>query len=270
MANKKLSPQERINLQRQYEEQQALLSASRAGEPTYEFTLGEPVLYGARRDVKVAEVLHNRMVYVITIEKTIDNKPCMDTRIVPWFQLRKTHSAQPTNFATNQDLRLHWRNTNIHGLLHAYHYAGIDMSPAYQRDLVWTKEDQIQLLDSVFSNTSIGSFLLYTRETSEMQDPDRDPLYEIVDGKQRLHTLVNFFCDRLAYRGYTYTQLSSADKNVFLDTNVSIAYINRSSRKDILRIFLMLNKTGHVMSAQDLAKAENLYIQECANDEGED
>lgn len=108
-------------------------------------------------------------------------------------------------------------------------------------------------MESVFSNIDIGKFIF--RETKGSQ------LYEIVDGKQRLTTLKDFYENRFSYQGYRYCDLSGADKNVFLSHRLQFADI-QCSRKEILKIFLMVNTTGRPMEKEQIEKIKKMLAKE--------
>jgi len=63
----------------------------------------------------------------------------------------------------------------------------IDVDADYQREKIWSKKNQEDLLDSIIQNIDIPKIYL----TKVKNDKQFD--YECVDGKQRMVTLLNFF-----------------------------------------------------------------------------
>jgi hypothetical protein len=63
----------------------------------------------------------------------------------------------------------------------------IDLDADYQREKIWSREDQEKLLDSIVKNIDIPKIYLARVKDSENFD------YECIDGKQRMTTLLNFF-----------------------------------------------------------------------------
>jgi hypothetical protein len=63
----------------------------------------------------------------------------------------------------------------------------IDLDADYQREKIWSREDQEKLLDSIIQNIDIPKIYLARLRDSENFD------YECIDGKQRMTTLLNFF-----------------------------------------------------------------------------
>lgn len=60
----------------------------------------------------------------------------------------------------------------------------INISPAYQRHFKWNKERQSQLIESLFLGIPVPSIYMAT---------NKDSTWDVVDGLQRLTTIMNFF-----------------------------------------------------------------------------
>src|SRR5712691_8197247 len=63
----------------------------------------------------------------------------------------------------------------------------IDLDADYQREKIWSREDQEKLLDSIVQNIDIPK--IYLARTADNESFD----FECIDGKQRTVTLLNFF-----------------------------------------------------------------------------
>src|SRR6266581_5321744 len=87
----------------------------------------------------------------------------------------------------------------------------IDLDADYQREKIWSRKNQEELLDSIIQNIDIPK--LYVAEVKNDDNFD----YECIDGKQRMATLLNFFKPeasednpltvKIAGDKYTYKQL---------------------------------------------------------------
>ncbi|MCX6794777.1 MAG: DUF262 domain-containing protein [Candidatus Falkowbacteria bacterium] len=86
----------------------------------------------------------------------------------------------------------------------------IDLDADYQREKIWSRKNQEELLDSIIQNIDIPKIYLAEVKKGEQFD------YECIDGKQRMSTLLNFFKPddntdslvvRIAGEKYTYKQL---------------------------------------------------------------
>jgi uncharacterized protein DUF262 len=87
----------------------------------------------------------------------------------------------------------------------------IDLDADYQREKIWSREDQELLVDSIIQNIDIPKIYLARVKDNENFD------YECIDGKQRMATLLNFLKPeragdnpltvRVAGERYTYKRL---------------------------------------------------------------
>lgn len=240
--------------------------AVRAGTPTYFFHEGESVGYGAWQETTITKVMDdNSTVYEIHAKSiktdVIGNQKSEEkSLIVPWVYVRPLHKGE-SSFSCNEDIRLSYFNSSIESLISKHLNFGVGFDPDYQRGFVWTTEDQEKLLESVFMRADIGRFVFRCCNRDEWMA--NDVTYEIIDGKQRLITLLKFYENRIPYRGVYYNELSGKDRNVFLNASVSIAEVRNLSRKDVLRLFIMLNRGGKSVSDDIIQAAKNKLLEEC-------
>lgn len=64
----------------------------------------------------------------------------------------------------------------------------IELNPPYQREEVWDNARQKQLITSIIEGIPIGSIIL-----NDQGIDDEDKEYIVIDGKQRVSTLINFY-----------------------------------------------------------------------------
>lgn len=228
--------------------------------PSYFFCVGDKVSYGVLKESVVEEVLYEGKVYVlkcIATDNNYGNPFDYETyRVVPWVEVRPICNSTETHFSENQDVRLDFYNSTIEDLLLRQYSLGIDFDPDYQRGYVWDDTDKELLLDSIFKNIDIGKFVLIHLSDSEWMK--RGLSYEILDGKQRLNTLIEFYENKLAYKGKYYNDLSRKDKRTFNDHQIAVAEVRETDKKTVLKYFLMLNRTGKTMDESHLTEVENM------------
>jgi hypothetical protein len=232
--------------------------------PTRTFEIGEIVKYGNHDRTQVQEIFyHNgvacnygirnwgtKMKYGVPVEYS-------DNQIVSWYRLSKINSIDPAiEFFNEKDFYIHYSNYDIEGIISKVlsPSAGVNFEPTYQRDYVWSDIDRENLITSIFNNNSIGSFVFsqngYIANTEQ---------YEIIDGKQRLTTIVDFFEDRFTYNGYYFSMLSKKDQNHFLGLQVSFGTLNGATLKQKLAAFISLNTSGKVMDSKHLKNVIDMY-----------
>jgi hypothetical protein len=228
--------------------------------PTYYFKIGDKVEIGNLVDVTISNIFEDNYFYEITystIETNYGRPIRHDNKkmIVDWMDIRKSNDNNKS-LEENKDLRLNYQNRQLESLLHEKYYFGLNLNPDYQRDFVWNDQDQINLIDSIFKNIDIGKFVIIKYPYSEYERTGFDR--EVLDGKQRIKALLDYYEDRFEYKGCKFSDLCKHDKYHFENYSLSIAFIDNMNIEQKLRYFLMLNRSGHVMTVEHLNKVENM------------
>lgn len=89
----------------------------------------------------------------------------------------------------------------------------LDLTPPYQRGNVWKHNRQSLLIDSIWRGLPIGSITIYQRE---------DGIWEIVDGKQRLTTVLHYLDGRLVPRPKARDALRADEEPSEADEAISV------------------------------------------------
>jgi hypothetical protein len=151
----------------------------------------------------------------------------------------------------------------VRWFLDLYHYGQLDLAPPYQRRSVWTLNDRRFFLDTIFKHFPCPAIFLY-------QTTDRTlgkMIYHVVDGKQRLETLLSFRNDKLAFdKGYSDRRLNgkswSSIENEsylierFLNYSVPVEFIEVADDVMINEIFDRLNRNSRKLERQELRHAK--------------
>ena len=228
--------------------------------PTHYYNVGDEVLFGAFKRAVIEEVLADGKAYLLycdAVNSNYGNPIEYNTyRLATWTSIRLRSEVSDTDFTENDEIRLYFSNTSIESLLHKAYYFGIKMNPDYQRDFVWDDADKEYLIDSIFKGVDIGKFVLVHRTDKEWHEDSYS--YEILDGKQRLNTLKEFYENRFPYKGKYFTELSNKDRYTFQEHMISVAEVKNASKKDILIAFLKLNRGGRVMDKKQIEKVEKM------------
>lgn len=131
----------------------------------------------------------------------------------------------------------------------------------YQRDYVWSLKDEQLFIESIYNGLDCGKIILrkhsweYLEDKANKNDLESLAFSDIVDGKQRIHTLKRFINDEFKdLYGFYYSDLSDKAKGYFMDSR-SITYLRMgeaSTDEDVIQTFLMVNFTGKPMSQEHL------------------
>lgn len=136
----------------------------------------------------------------------------------------------------------------------------------YQRDLVWSLKDKQNLIDSIYNKIECGRVLIRLRSFKEIHSLADKGITElafkdIVDGKQRMHTLKEFMNNEFPdSNGYYWKHFSEHAQWKFLDHQLfTYSEIPEDSEDSlILDQFLRLNFCGVPQSVEHLEYVRKL------------
>lgn len=224
--------------------------------PTRKFIVGEHVQWGAHKESYVIEIGDDNLYYLIVsknIQRDRSRPPEDEYHYVEWFRLFKLNVVKPTTFRKEEKYQIRLLNAGVNSLLHMTYHAGVDFDVDYQRDHVWGIDDKIALIDSIFNNIDIGKFVFIRRDFGV-----EDKLFEILDGKQRLTALKEFYEDRFKYNGFFFSELSNADKDKFENHGITYGYLENPDKRAIFESFIKLNTCGKPMNVKHIQKVKKL------------
>ncbi len=142
-------------------------------------------------------------------------------------------------------------------LYDTYKKGNLNLSPPYQRNFIWTLDDQRILIDSIKRNKPIPTFFLLQIGANK---------YEMVDGQQRSRTIISFID-----RGFT--DLSShlfdnAEYSGLLKFEIPITIITDKEGESIEKFYALVNKTGIHLNKPEVRRADfyNTNLLKLVND----
>lgn len=224
--------------------------------PTRHFAVDERVQWGALKETYIREIFEDGLYYIIESLNVIRDRSKSaenETRYAEWFDIYKYNQNKITGLRQEEKYRITLSNAQIGSLLCKVYHAGVDFNVDYQRDNVWTLQDKIDLIDSIFNNIDIGKFVFVQRDLGVI-----DKLYEILDGKQRLTAICDFYEDRFKYKGFFHSELSNEDKNKFENHGIAFGILENPNKRSIFEAFIKLNTTGRPMENKDIDKVKKL------------
>ena len=135
----------------------------------------------------------------------------------------------------------------------------------YQRDFVWSDDDKKLFIDSLYNGLNCGSVILRKRSYEWIERQIKlgnieVAFKDIVDGKQRLHTLFEFFMDKFTdSNGYYYSDLSIRAQNMFnrLTTINYITLDEDTTDDETINCFILTNSGGVTISKEHINKVKN-------------
>ncbi|MCO5065187.1 MAG: DUF262 domain-containing protein [Rhizobiaceae bacterium] len=160
--------------------------------------------------------------------------------------------------------------TSVQTIYSWYRDSKLQVNRRYQRKLVWTLEEKQKLIDSLIRKYPIPAVLLAERA-------DSAGIYEIIDGLQRLHSIVSFiehgFPDaegkKFNVEDFTTaklnadkfvidekaTYINSKDVSTILDYVLPVSIMRNATDSEIADVFDRINTYGHRLSDQERRQA---------------
>ncbi len=218
----------------------------------------ERVRWGAHNESYVREVYADGKYYLVEtigVVRERNGMPSNEKMILRWFDIFPYNVTKDTNFTKKEKCFIRILNSPISSLINMVHanHAGVDFDADYQREHVWTMKDKIDLITSIFDNIDIGKFVFIQRSGGY-----EGRYYEILDGKQRLTAITEFYEDRFKYKGYYFSELSFRDQYKFTEHMVSYGYLENPNKETIFETFIKLNTCGKPMNIKHINHVKKL------------
>ena len=137
----------------------------------------------------------------------------------------------------------------------------IDVDAEFQRGKVWSEPQQALLIDSILRGFDIPK--IYVRKN----EPDHDYLFDVVDGKQRLTAIWQFFADGFTLprkadkfpglgdlSGKRWSGLNDRAKDALQFANLTVSRIEAANEDEVRELFLRLQK-GEPLNAAEKRNA---------------
>jgi len=257
----KLTPEEQLILDKQFRLKEVSERLPLIPDPTYKHNIGDRVSMGNLEDVHISAIHNENKIYEIDYTSINNNRgnPIRNKHqwmFVTWMDVRKYIEAIKESFIENRDVKLNYSQRGMGDIFtKAYHF-GINFEPEYQREFVWNLEDKVSLIDSIFHNVDIGKFTFIHYSSDKWLETGYG--YEILDGKQRLRAILDFYEDRFTYKGKLFSELSDRDQYHFRDYGIVEAEARNLTQEQILRYFIMLNTGGRIMAKEQIEKVRGM------------
>lgn len=138
----------------------------------------------------------------------------------------------------------------------------LDLDPAYQRKSVWTPKDRRYFMDTVFRNFPSPAIFLH----KTIDDATGSTTYHVVDGKQRINTILMYVQNRFAlsadfgdarFDGKRWRDFEQhpAIRRLLWNYRITVEELDDASFNDINDVFSRLNKNASKLTPQELRHA---------------
>lgn len=136
----------------------------------------------------------------------------------------------------------------------------LEISPKFQRRSVWSPQAKSYLIDTILKDKPLPK--IFIRATTDPKT--RKTVREIVDGQQRIRTILSFVKDAFKiskihnddFGGKTYSELPEEVQADFLKYEISVDLLLDLSDREVLDIFARLNTYSVSLNKQELFNAK--------------
>jgi hypothetical protein len=136
----------------------------------------------------------------------------------------------------------------------------LDLDPPYQRKSVWTRGDKQFFLDTIFHNYPCPAIFLHKTITDE-----GETIYHVVDGKQRLQTILEFSQDQISIprdfgdarlAGRRWSQIDLDRKKDFWNYQLTVEQLPAVDDAIVNNVFERINRNARKLVRQELRHAK--------------
>lgn len=140
----------------------------------------------------------------------------------------------------------------------------LQLSPKFQRKSVWTDDAKSYLMDTIIRGKPIPK--VFIRQTLNVET--RQSIREVVDGQQRLRTIISYLNDGFViskkhntkYGGYFFSQLGNVNSEIqsqILNYELAVDLLVNLPDNEILDIFSRLNSYSVILNEQEKIHANH-------------
>lgn len=136
----------------------------------------------------------------------------------------------------------------------------LDLKPPYQRHSVWTTKERRYFLDTIFNTYPCPPLFLY-----KTLSDDGISTYHVVDGKQRLETIINFSANKISLSaemqneelaGKKWKVLEPERRRDFWNYQLAVEMLDSVDNAKVKEIFDRYNRTSKNLERQELRHAK--------------
>lgn len=165
--------------------------------------------------------------------------------------------AQIPQFTRDANYRVNVAWDHIAGHIERYQERGCDLDPDFQREHVWSEQQQIAFVEFKIRGGKSGSEILFNHPNWMGSFKG---MMVLVDGKQRLNAVMRFMRNEIPAFGTLLKDFKNAQKLRSVDFVICVNTLK--TRAEVLQWYLDINTGGTPHTNDEIEKVRHLLIEE--------
>lgn len=123
----------------------------------------------------------------------------------------------------------------------------LDLSPSYQREFIWSLNDQKSLIDTIYKEYPLPNLFINSKPNGKL---------EMVDGQQRSRSIYRFYKKEIKFSNKD--DQRNLDINLFLNYRLPVVFIKDALDEEIRDFYVLINKKGKFLNNSEVQRSEFL------------
>lgn len=124
--------------------------------------------------------------------------------------------------------------------------------PSWQRELVWSLDQDISFIESVFIGYDLGSVMINDHFVNE-NNVMRKMSDALIDGQQRTSALVRFVHNKFPVNGLYWKDLTRTEQRIFREREIGLKSIRCFDEEKLKMVYNHLNFSGVAHTQEEMA-----------------
>ena len=153
------------------------------------------------------------------------------------------------------------RTYNVHDFLEWEQRGQLQLNPAFQRRAVWSDKAKSYLMDTILRGKPIPKIFI----RQQINITTKESIREIVDGQQRLRTILSFIKDGFEvnrthnseFGGLKFSELPAETQEQILTFELAVDLLVNMPDREVLDVFSRLNSYAVILNEQEKINANH-------------
>jgi hypothetical protein len=121
----------------------------------------------------------------------------------------------------------------------------LDLSPPYQREYIWSLNDQKELINTIYKKYPLPNLFFNVLDNGTI---------EMVDGQQRSRTIYRYYKNEIKFTKKDVQQNIQIED--FLNYEIPVVYIEKANPEEIREFYVLINKKGKFLNNPEVQRSE--------------